>query len=158
MVAVFFALQLLSATFLPGAPLPTWTAHGGPACPGADRSPELHWNGAPAGTRSFALIVYDRDARWWHWVAYGIPGGTQHLAAGAVLPASEQGLTSFRERRYGGSCPPPGKVHHYVFTLYALDVASIGARAPLGGPALLARIRGHVLARAQLVGRYWFGR
>jgi Raf kinase inhibitor-like YbhB/YbcL family protein len=153
-------LALFSSSFAPGAPMPTWTAHGDASCPGEDRSPELHWSGVPAGTRSLALIVFDPDARggWYHWVVYDMPPTQRGFAVDASLPKSELGITSFGERRYGGPCPPPGLNHHYVFTLYALDVAHIGASRGLDGPQTLARLRGHVIAKAKLVGRYWYGR
>lgn len=158
--AVLVALQLLSSSFAPGRPLPAWSAHGSPNCPGANRSPELHWTAPPHGTRSLALIVYDPDARggWYHWVAYDLPPTVRHLSVAAAIPDADLGVTSFGERPYGGPCPPPGRTHHYRFTLYALDVASLGTDTPLDGPAVLARIRGHVLASATLVGLYWFGR
>lgn len=154
------AFVLLSSSFAPGAPMPTWSAHGDTSCPGQDRSPELHWSGVPKGARSLALIVFDPDARngWYHWVAYDLPPSLHGLEAGATLPPSQLGMTSFGERRYGGPCPPPGLNHHYVFTLYALDVAHIGAARALDGPSALARLRGHVIAKATLVGRYWYGR
>jgi Raf kinase inhibitor-like YbhB/YbcL family protein len=154
--SALLALQLLSLSFASGGRLPEWTAHGDARCPGADRSPELHWAGTPAGTRSFALVLYDPDARggWYHWVAYDIAPSLRGLGVAAALPDAELGVNSFHEQRYGGPCPPPGAPHHYVFTLYALDVATLHARRPLDGPALLARIRGHAIARARLVGRY----
>lgn len=160
MFAASLALVLLSASFASGSPLPTWSAHGGARCPGANRSPALHWTAPPAGTRSYALIVFDPDARggWYHWVAYDIPATVHDLAVAAVLPQSQLGVTSFGERGYGGPCPPPGLNHHYVFTLYALAVPSLDASAPLDGPTLLQRIRGHVVTSATLVGRYWYGR
>lgn len=150
------AFQLVSLSFAAGAPMPQWTAHGAVRCPGSNRSPELRWRNAPAGARSFALVVYDPDARngWYHWVAYDLPSSLRGLPAGAALPPRELGITSFGERRYGGPCPPPGPVHHYIFTLYALDVRTIDAGAPLDAPALLVRMRGHILASARLVGLY----
>lgn len=140
--------------------MPAWTAHGSRGCPGANRSPELHWSAPPPGTRSFALVVYDPDARdgWYHWVAYDLAPAMRHLDVAALIPRSNLGVTSFGSQGYGGPCPPPGRVHHYHFTLYALDVASLHADAPLDGPEVLARIRGHVLASTTLVGLYWFGR
>ncbi|MGH7737043.1 MAG: YbhB/YbcL family Raf kinase inhibitor-like protein [Candidatus Tyrphobacter sp.] len=154
--ALLLALQLHSATFSPGLKMPSWTAHGDTRCPGANRSPELHWSLAPAATRSYALILFDPDAHggWYHWVAYDIPRSVRQLRAGAPLPQRELGLTSFEQRGYGGPCPPPGPPHHYTFTLYALDVATLRAQTPLSGPQVLERIRGHVLASAQLVGLY----
>ena len=124
-------------------------------CGGKNVSPELHWSGAPAGTKSFALTVFDPDARkgagWWHWVAYGIPASTHEIAAGAKVPGTE-GDTSFGQPGYGGPCPPPGdSPHHYQFTLYALDETPTGT---LDGPALLDAIKGHVLAHARFVGMF----
>ncbi|RYZ78720.1 MAG: YbhB/YbcL family Raf kinase inhibitor-like protein, partial [Moraxellaceae bacterium] len=46
-------------------------------CTGKNLSPALTWSHAPAGTKSFALTVYDPDAPtgsgWWHWVVYNLP-------------------------------------------------------------------------------------
>lgn len=148
------AFTLSSLNFVTGASMPRWTAHGDQRCPGEDRSPELRWGRVPAGTRSLALILYDTDARWYHWVAYDLPPSLRGLSAGVALPASEQGVNSFGEQRYGGPCPPPGPPHHYVFTLYALSTRAIGGVRPLDGPAALAQMRGHVIASARLVGRY----
>jgi Raf kinase inhibitor-like YbhB/YbcL family protein len=167
--AVLLAMTLLSGSFHEGSMLPKWTAHGDARCPGEDRSPELHWSDVPTATRSFALIVFDPDARggWYHWVAYDLPARTRRLPSGVTLPATELGETSFNAQRYGGPCPPLGPAHHYIFTLYALDVPSLpaeidipslGIRSPLTGPVLLLRMRGHVLAKATLVGRYSYGR
>lgn len=160
MVPALLALVLASASFAPSAPLPAWSAHGASRCPGANRSPELHWSAPPPGTRSYALVLFDPDARggWYHWIAYDIPATLRELTVGASLPQSQLGITSFGERRYGGPCPPPGLNHHYVFALYALDVSSLDASAPLDGPTLLQRIRGHVVTSATLIGRYWYGR
>ncbi len=158
MIAALLALQLFSLSFSDGGWVPGWTVRGFSTCPGGDRSPELHWSGLPLGTRSLALTLFDPDARggagFFHWVLYDLPPSTRELAAGVRLPASEVGLNSFGERAYGGPCPPPGPAHHYVFTLYALDVASVHAAGPLDGASLIDRIRGHVLASARIVGRY----
>lgn len=105
----------------------------GMGCAGENISPELAWSNAPAGTRSFAVTLYDPDAPtgsgWWHWVMYNIPATVNRLPAGAGdptrnwMPGVTQGLTDFGVRGYGGPCPPPGDpAHHYVFTVHALDV------------------------------------
>lgn len=149
------AFVLASSTFHAGATMPKSTVY--TKCNGGNVSPELHWSGAPAGTRSFALIAHDPDAPapggWYHWVAYNIPANTHALAAGASLPQSESGKTSFDENAYGGPCPPPGKPHHYNFTLYALDVAKIPGDH-LSGPQLEAAIARHTLARTTYTGLY----
>lgn len=149
-------MTLASSSFIANGPLPAWTAHGDVRCPGLNRSPELHWSTPPAGTRSFALVTYDPDARggWYHWVIYNLTPVTNHLPVGVALLPQLVGITSFNARGYGGPCPPPGPPHHYVFTLYALDIVSLGTSQPLDGPTLLARIHGHVLATAQLIGLY----
>lgn len=106
-------------------------------CTGNNISPALQWANAPAGTKSFAVTLYDPDAPtgsgWWHWVVFNIPAKAQGLPAGAGnaagdgLPSpAQQGRTDFGSLGFGGACPPPGdKPHRYVFTLYALKVEKL---------------------------------
>jgi len=105
-------------------------------CTGNNVSPALSWSHAPQGTQSFALLVHDPDAPtgsgWWHWVVYDIPATANSLPAGAGDPKTKtlpsgtlQGRTDFGSYAYGGPCPPPGKVHHYHFQLYALKVPKL---------------------------------
>ena len=108
-------------------------------CTGQNISPALSWSGAPAGTKSFALTVYDPDAPtgsgWWHWVVFNIPPGVTSLSRGIGNPASGQtpkgavqSRTDFGKPGYGGPCPPQGdKPHRYIFTVYALKVDKIDA-------------------------------
>lgn len=128
---------------------------------GADVSPPLHWSGAPAGTRSFALICDDPDApvgTWVHWVVYGLPASARELREGvgayASLPGGAgQGINDFRRIGYGGPLPPPGKPHRYFFKLYALDaVLALGPGATK--PELLRAMQGHILAEAQTMGTF----
>jgi Raf kinase inhibitor-like YbhB/YbcL family protein len=152
------ALTLHSPAFASGAMLPSRTVYDKAPCSGPNRSPQLRWDAVPSKTRSFALTVLDIDAPapggWWHWVRFDIPASARGLASAAAGPGTD-GRTSWGESRYGGPCPPPGRPHRYVFTLYALDLPAIpGANAATIGPALLTALRGHVLAKATLVGRY----
>jgi Raf kinase inhibitor-like YbhB/YbcL family protein len=104
----------------------------GMGCNGQNISPALQWTNPPAGTKSFAVTVYDPDAPtgsgWWHWVMYNIPATTTALPAGAgngrnAPRGSDQGTTDFGTKGYGGPCPPVGdKPHHYNFTVFALKV------------------------------------
>lgn len=154
-VAAVFVLA--SATFAPNRTMPVSAVYSG--CGGANRAPELHWSGAPAGTKSFALIVHDPDAPhpggWYHWVLYNLPPGTRELQGGRTQrsnAAPGAGANDFKDDAYDGPCPPPGKAHHYVFSLYALDRQITGTH--LDAPALQKAMRGHILARAQLTGLY----
>jgi Raf kinase inhibitor-like YbhB/YbcL family protein len=131
-------------------------------CQGEDRSPPLAWSAAPAGTKSFALIVDDPDAPdpahprptpWVHWVVYNLPADASALAAGATLPAvARAGKSDRGQTAYHGPCPPIGR-HRYVFTLYALDAVLPDLGTPTAA-ALRDALRGHVLGTAELVGTY----
>jgi Raf kinase inhibitor-like YbhB/YbcL family protein len=130
-------------------------------CEGENVSPALAWNGAPPSAGSFALVVDDPDApggAFTHWVLYNLPPNSARLPQG-VPPAPQlaggglQGQNDFGETGYGGPCPPPGKPHHYQFTLYALD-ATLGLQASAFKQDLLNAMRGHVLGQARLVGTY----
>lgn len=102
-------------------------------CNGDNISPSLKWSGAPAGTKSFAINIYDPDAPtgsgFWHWVVYNIPASTTSLPANAgnvkkdLMPkGAVQSRTDYGAPGYGGMCPPQGdKPHHYILTVYAVD-------------------------------------
>jgi Raf kinase inhibitor-like YbhB/YbcL family protein len=100
-------------------------------CSGENSSPELSWENAPAGTQSFAVTIYDKDAPtgsgWWHWVIYNIPATITGLKSNAgditksIAPKEAvQGMTDFGKPGYGGPCPPPGLIHEYLITVYGL--------------------------------------
>ena len=129
-------------------------------CDGSDRSPALAWSGAPAGTRSFALICDDPDApagTWVHWVYYDIPATVAGLPEGVSAdthpdPGGTQGTNDFRRTGYGGPCPPGG-THRYFFKLYALDTV-LGLSPGATKRQLLQAMDGHILAEARLMGTY----
>src|SRR5512144_2032192 len=85
-------------------------------CQGDNVSPELNWSEAPAGTKSFALIVDDPDApggTFTHWVLFDIPAGTKQLAEGAGAkntssPIGLSGTNDAYQPGYTGPCPPNG--------------------------------------------------
>jgi len=143
---------------------PAFTANGAIpkeySCDGANRSPELGWSAPPNGTKALALIVDDPDApagTWVHWVLYDLPGDVTGLPAGAPADETVRGAThgtnSFRKLGYGGPCPPPGKVHHYVFKLYALN-APTALKPRATKDDVLHAIEGHVVGQAELIGTY----
>jgi Raf kinase inhibitor-like YbhB/YbcL family protein len=154
MLAVASGMQLRSSDFSAGARLPR--ALMATDCGGENRSPALIWTNAPPKTKSFALIVHDADAPipggFYHWVVFNLPPETHQLVGNAQLSPNQLGDTSAGRPGYYGPCPPPGPVHHYTFTLYALDVAQVQSRTPISGAELERRVEGHILARATLQG------
>jgi Raf kinase inhibitor-like YbhB/YbcL family protein len=149
-------LAVTSSAFASGQPIPVKYT-----CQGDDVSPPLNWDGAPAKTRSFALICDDPDApggTWVHWVFYNQPPGAPSLrentAKSEVLPnGAAQGRNSFQNFGYGGPCPPGGKAHRYFFKVYALDVV-LALKGRPDKEKLLAAMSGHILAQGQLMGTY----
>lgn len=126
-------------------------------CTGDNVSPALEWRNAPAGTRSFALTMYDPDAPtgsgFWHWAVYNIPGNVSGLVQGAGNASAKLPIPAFGgsndfqdtgvngvNGNYGGPCPPAGdSSHRYIFTIYALaveDVATAGGVPKTGTAAL----------------------
>lgn len=151
------SLRISSDAFGEGAAIPN-----NHTCDGADRSPALHWDGAPEGTKAFALIVDDPDApkgNWNHWVLYNVPGAAKALAEGvatttAVLgDGSRQGKNDFGRIGYAGPCPPKGSTHRYEFKLYALS-EPLDLDPGASRDAALKAIKEKTLAKAQLTGRY----
>jgi Raf kinase inhibitor-like YbhB/YbcL family protein len=142
-------LQITSSAFKPNGAIPR--EH---TCEGMDSTPPLSWSGAPAGTKSFALIVDDPDApdpkapkmTYVHWVLYDMPP----TATGPVK--ARDGRNDWKREGYGGPCPPIGR-HRYFFKLYALD-AMLGELESPTKPQLLDAMKGHVLEQAELVGTY----
>ena len=136
-------------------------------CEGEDLSPPLEWSGAPAGTKSFALIVDDPDAPdpakpqrvYVHWVLFNIPANTtvldENASRGKLPPGTVTGVNDWDNREWGGPCPPIGR-HRYFFKLYALDASLSGLTSPKKKD-LENAMQGHVLAQAELMGTYQKG-
>ena len=151
-------LKVSSAAFGPGQRIPVRYT-----CDGEDVSPPLRWQGAPTGTRSFALVVDDPDApvgTFIHWVLYNIPPDRSDLPEGVprqleVPGIGLQGTNDFRDNRIGyrGPCPPPGKPHRYFFKLYALNT-TLDIIKGASAATVERAMRGHILAQGQLMGTY----
>jgi Raf kinase inhibitor-like YbhB/YbcL family protein len=130
-------------------------------CDGEDVSPPLWWDGAPADAQSFVLLVDDPDApdpaaprgAWVHWVLIDIPVLSRGLpeAMRELPPGTLEGINDFQRIGYSGPCPPVGR-HRYFFKLYALDTKLKLIKADKS--AVQNAMRGHVVARAVLVGTY----
>ena len=144
---------LTSPAFKNGAPI-----HEHYTCDGADASPPLSWSGAPAGTKSFALLCDDPDApggTWHHWAVYGIPASATNLPESYPPTKPGQAINDFGRPGYGGPCPPRGNgPHRYRFRLLALKVETLDfAKAPRC-LEVEPKARPHILATAELVGTY----
>jgi Raf kinase inhibitor-like YbhB/YbcL family protein len=135
-------------------------------CTGKNISPELSWNYAPKGTKSFAVTVYDKDAAtgsgWWHWVVFNINGTTSQLkqnagnASANLLPKGAiQSITDFGQNSFGGACPPKDdKAHQYLFTVHALNVAKLDLNKNTS-PALVGyMLNVHTIKKASIVSYY----
>ncbi len=123
-------------------------------CDGEDISPPLMISGIPNGTDSLALILDDPDApmgTWDHWLLWDFDP-VDRIDANTTPQGAVLGMNSFKRLSYGGPCPPD-REHRYFFHLYALDMK---IQLPEGSSkgALLKAMRGHILAEAELMGRY----
>ena len=136
---------------------------------GRNVSPALAWSGAPAATRQFALVFDDPDVvfggqTFVHWVVYKIPATAKGLPAELPIDAvtlttppelagAIQGLSGFKRPFYRGPAPPPGKPHHYTFTVYALD-AELALEPGLTRNQLIEAMKGHIIGQGSLVAIY----
>jgi hypothetical protein len=166
---------LVAAATLPAAAAPfTLTSPGTPdgtkmsndyaaaRCGGKELSPPLAWTGAPAASASFAFTVWDQDGQKGqgvsHWVAYGFAPSLTSLAAGAVSAPGPSFVGGANEAKTGvllGFCPPPGTApHHYLFTIYALDLAPSALPPGLARTDFFAAIKGHTLDVTSYVGLF----
>jgi len=128
-------------------------------CDGLDLSPDLVWSGQPEGTKSFVLVVDDPDApggTFVHWVLFDIAATAKGLPEGPLAAKSGlAGMNDFGKPAWGGPCPPRGKgAHRYFFKLHALDIPTLNVRPGASLFQIEKVIKGHVLATAQLMGRY----
>ena len=131
-----------------------------PQCNGSNLSPVLDWSNPPAGTRSFALVLFDETANFGHWGIYNMRPNANRLPqgvkAGDIAGLWMQVTDDAGISGYFGPCPPAGIAHRYVFTIYALDTTlNLQNNPPLSPPnveSLLFALSGHVLGRASITG------
>ncbi len=135
-------------------------------CDGGNKSPHLRWEGAPPGTRSFAVTCFDPDAPtgsgFWHWVLVNIPASVTELpvdagnAASGRLPAGAlQVRTDFGKPGYGGPCPPEGDhPHRYLFTVFAVSMDTLPVTADTSAAVVGFYLNFNTLAKASLMGLF----
>ncbi|MCQ7060560.1 MULTISPECIES: kinase inhibitor [Citrobacter] len=132
-------------------------------CNGENISPQLSWQNPPAGTKSYAITLFDPDAPtgsgWWHWTVVNIPAHVQTLPSGVgkdKLPAGAiQGRNDFGYSGFGGACPPAGdKPHRYQFTVWALNTEMLPIDSNASGALVGFMLNSHVIAKAELTATY----
>lgn len=142
--------SLTSAAFKPAFSIPNQYT-----CFGRDESLPLRFSNVPKAAVSLALVMSDIDAQqgpWYHWAVYNLSPNLKGLKKnlvslpGNALPAKN----SWGNAIYQGPCPPFG-IHRYVVRLYALDTL-LALPADNTVTVLAARMRGHVIAKAKLMG------
>jgi Raf kinase inhibitor-like YbhB/YbcL family protein len=149
------AIKLTSTAFKEGTMIPQKYT-----CDGPDISPQLELEGIPPKAQSIALVCDDPDApagTWVHWVLYDWPVREKTIPEGIsaereLASGARQGTNDFRRIGYGGPCPPGG-THRYFFKAYALDI-KLNLSPGLTKANLVEAMKGHILAEAQLMGKY----
>lgn len=133
---------------------------------GENLSPHLQWSEPPAGTRSFALTLYDPAAPtgsgFWHWLVVNLPADLRELPANAAplvgagkLAGAMHLRNDFGVPDYAGPCPPEGDAAHpYRFTLHALDVEDLDLAPETTNALARFMINGRTIAAAELLGHY----
>lgn len=160
------AFELASPDISAGAAIAMKHVYNGFDCTGENVSPALSWSEPPAGTKSFAVLLHDPDAPtggagFWHWIVTDIPASARDLAQGAgamsgksLPPGARHWDSDYGDAAYGGPCPPPGRAHRYVFTVYALGVEKIDAPAHAKASLVGFMVNGAALAKASLTGKF----
>jgi Raf kinase inhibitor-like YbhB/YbcL family protein len=152
-------LTVTSQQFVDGDEIPLSAAHS--AVGGDNRSPQLSWSEGPAGTKSYAVTLWDPDAPttvgFTHWIRYDIPPSTTSLDEDADSGGDlgSEGFTDWGESSYGGMAPPAGDAaHRYQFTVWALDVDHTGLDERTSYAKFRFATKDHILATGRLEGLF----
>jgi Raf kinase inhibitor-like YbhB/YbcL family protein len=156
-VATSFAFELSSSSVSDGKWDKKYFGDKISGCDGGNVSPALSWKGAPEGTKSFGLTLYDPDAPtgsgWWHWQVWNIPATATGFEEGKVPAGVVEGKGDVGRPGYLGPCPPPGTgIHHYTFTLYALKVDKLEIDPKAASGAFVGyNLNGNAIAKATVI-------
>ena len=138
----------------------------GSSCSGENKSPQLSWQNAPEGTKSFAVTMFDPDAPtgsgFWHWLIFDIPADVNELVTNAgdvslnLAPkGSIQSLTDYGIKGFGGPCPPEGHgIHEYIITIFALKTEKLGIDENTNPAVVGFNLWNQTLAKASIVAYY----
>ena len=158
------ALGLTSASIRNGGRLAINQVYSGMGAGGKNLSPQLAWSDLPVTAKSLAITIYDPDAPtgsgWWHWVVFNIPVDTTELREGASQTAAMpkgaiESMTDFGTPGFGGAAPPPGdKPHHYIVTLWVLDVEKLDLNEKTPAAQVGFYLKKHEIEKAYITGLY----
>lgn len=128
-------------------------------CNGENVSPQLSWVNPPENTKSFAIICHDPDAPrengWYHWLVINIPKNITSIPKAGKINGALETMTDFKTTGYGGACPPVGHgVHHYNFTVYALDVEKLDIKVTELPKIAENEILKHTIAKSTITGLF----
>lgn len=131
----------------------------GYGCDGENVSPQLSWINAPINTKSFALICHDPDAPrpngWYHWLVVNIDKNIDSIKKAGKIENALETVTDFEKSGYGGACPPVGHgIHHYNFTIYALDVEKIDVVETTKPLDVEKEVLKHAIAKSTITGLF----
>ena len=154
------SLTVTSSAFKNGGALPELYTQNG-----QNISPPLSWSAGPAGTKTYVVLTEDsgvsRPQPVFHWVLYNVPADVtrlpQALPTDAKLadPAgAENGLNIRKAAGYMGPKPPAGQTHPYHFEVFALDKRLEIDPSDADRNAVVAAMKGSVLAEGEIVGMY----
>ncbi|MFP4487801.1 MAG: YbhB/YbcL family Raf kinase inhibitor-like protein [Bacteroidales bacterium] len=151
------AFTITSTAFEHGANIPK--EH---TCDGDDVSPALKWEGEPAGTLTYALIMEDPDApggTFTHWIVYNLPKDCHKLEK--IIPIQKhldnkatQAKNDFGKIGYRGPCPPGGSEHRYFFRIFALK-KKLPRESVKNGKEFYEALNGLILDKAEYMGKYY---
>lgn len=147
-------MNIISAVFQYGELIPARYT-----CDGDDINPSFVFSDIPKEAKSLVMIMDDPDSpigNWVHWTMWNIDPKIGIMPENERLQGVSEGMTNFGTSGYGGPCPNKG-THRYFFNLYALDTF-LDLPSNTTKNELMEAMRGHILAEAELMGKYKRGR
>lgn len=151
--------KLTSNELIDQNPLPNAQVYNGYGCTGGNVSPQLEWINTPKNAKSFAIICHDPDAPrengWYHWLVVNIPVDKTSVKQGEKIEGALETVTDFETAGFGGACPPIGHgIHHYNFTVYALDVEKLDVKENTSPKEVEKLVMNHAIAKSTITGLF----
>lgn len=151
-------MRIFSPAFQDGQIIPSkYTCEGSGICP------PLYFENIPKNAKSLVLLMDDpdvppsvrKDQMFDHWVIFNISPTIHELKEGKAPPGIE-GKNTSGTKGYFNPCPPD-REHRYFFKLYALD-QMLDLTSNTTKKEVEAQMEGHILEKAQMMGRYEKGK